>query len=68
MTLTNSGRFDQEDFSSDSPVILESTMNWYEIPARPLRHVFEIQKTELEREDNLVISLSGVTEENESFF
>ena len=68
MTLTNNGRFEQDDFSSDSPIVRESLMNWYEIPARPLRHVFEITQTDVERDDNLLISLSGITENNESFF
>ena len=40
----------------------------YEVPARPIRQLMEVQQTILELDDNLVISLSGITEKEETFF
>ena len=51
-----------------SPILRESVISWYEIPARPLKHYLEIEKTVLERDDNLFMSLSGITTKEESFF
>ena len=61
MTLTNKERFVQEDYTSKIPIVKELVMNWYEFPTRPVDHVFEVQKTILERDDNLFMSLTGLT-------
>ena len=58
----------KEDYSSDVPVVKESVMSWYEMPTRPVECVFELEQTFLERDDNLLISLSGITGEEDKFF
>ena len=58
----------QEDYSSDVPVVKESVLDFYELPTRPIERVFEVKQTILERDDNLFISLSGITEEEDLFF
>ena len=43
-------------------------MNFYEIPTRPVERIFQVQRMILERDDNLFISLSGITGEEDTFF
>ena len=58
----------QEDYSSDVPVVKESVLNFYEFPTRPVERIFEVEQTILERDDNLFISLSGITGKEDLFF
>lgn len=68
MTLTNKQRFVADDYSSEVPIVKESEMNFYEIPTRPVVRIFQVERMILERDDNLFISLSGITEEEDTFF
>ena len=66
--MTNQERFVQEDYTSEIPIVKESVLKWYEFPTRPVSRVLEVQQTILERDDNLFISLSGITGEEDTFF
>ena len=68
MTLTNQRRFLTEDYSSDTPIINESVMDFLEIPIRPVKRIMEISETVLSREDNLLMAINYVTEKEETFF
>ena len=61
-------RFDQEDYNFETAVVKESVITYYEIPSRPVNTIFEVQKTALSRDENLFMSLSGITSSEETFF
>ena len=42
-------------------VVEESVISYFEIPKQPVIRFMEVQKTILERDDNLFMSLSGLT-------
>ena len=67
-TLTNQGRFDDYDYRSETPLVREAVINWYEFPARPVRLIFEVQQTIVNYDDNMFISLSSLTQEEEKFY
>ena len=67
-TLTNQGRFDDYDYRSETPLVREAVINWYEFPARPVRLIFEVQQTIVNYDDNMFISLSTLTQEEEKFY
>ena len=68
MTVTNKQRFVADDYSSEVPIVKESEMNFYEIPTRPVVRIFQVQRMIVERDDNLFISLSGITGKEDTFF
>ena len=58
-----------EDYESDSPIIKESVLNWTEIPTQLSQvRYWQIEESQLERQDNLLIDLDAYTGVEETFF
>ena len=62
LMLYNSQRFDQEEYSSEEPVVSEALVEYLEIPEHNSRHIYEIHETELSFDNNIYMSISGITE------
>ena len=56
------------DFEHDSPVIKESIISYYEIPSIPIRHQLSLQDTILDYDNNMFMSLAGITDQEVDFF
>ena len=65
--LTNNQRFIQDSYGG-SPVIKESVLKYVAAPSAPQMVIYDVTSTELEYDDNLVISLEGITNEEETYF
>ena len=68
MVWSNRKRFNQLDYSSDSPVVKESFIQWLPLPRSQKTYNMNIKFAELEREDSLMMAINGVTTQNEPFF
>ena len=65
--LLNHERFSSDTYNEPC-VIQESEMKIFDMPTRSLRRDFGIQQTTLELDDNRFMSLSGITDEEQTFF
>ena len=68
MTIANSRRFDQDDFESESPVKGEATITFFHFPTTRISHIYRIEETVLEREDNIWMAIAGFTSIEETYF
>ena len=68
MILSNYQHFDQDDYESESPIRGASIIDFFRMPTRSIRHKFRIQQHALEREDNIVMAIPGLSEIEESYF
>lgn len=65
---TNRMRFDQLEYSKNSPVVKESTFKIFDVPNLQESRTFAIKQSILERDDNLMIAIESVTVKEEEFF
>ena len=65
---SNRKRLNLLDYSGDSPVINESFVEFIAIPKLSKTVIYSVQLTEIEREDNLMMALDGITDVQETFF
>lgn len=66
--MTNQQRFDTESYGSGGPIIKESILTWSDLPAHPIKRNMRIEESILERDDNRIMSISGVTNDEDTFF
>ena len=66
--MTNQERFDSQDYRSETPVIQESIYEYIEIPATPVQYKYLVENAILEHDDNLAISIPGLTENEVELF
>ena len=64
----NQKRFVTQDYSSADPVAKEMVFKYISVPATPVAYKFEIQRTLLETDDNILMSIPGLTEKENEFF
>ena len=57
-----------DDYESDTPISKHLQISWLDIPLRPMLKHFEIQRTILTREDNLLMAVEGATGKEDTFF
>ena len=67
MVLMNNPRVDRGKYTGDSMIVKESRLEWIAIPAYDIVHNFKVMQETIEADDNLLISLSGVTEVEAEF-
>ena len=65
---SNRKRFDQLDYSSNSPVVKESFIQWFPVPRSQKSYNMNVKVAELEREDNLLMAIYDVTTKTEPYF
>ena len=57
-----------DDYTSPSPINEYLAIEWQSIPLWPEVQNFELKRTIIAREDNLVMAIDGLTNKEESFF
>lgn len=62
VTLTNGQRFETENYKSGGPIVNEATITFYEMPIRPVKKTHYIQQDQIETDDNLIMSITGLTD------
>ena len=68
VTYTNIMRFDQLNYSIESPVIKESKFEYELIPKQgTMRHQM-LKTTELQREDSMIMAIDSITDVEENYF
>lgn len=67
MVVTNNRYFDQNSYEFDSPVIKEAKVSYINIPLTPTHYNYELRQYELEYDDNMLISMHGVTGSSEDY-
>ena len=68
LMLSNRKRFNNQDYSSDSPIVRESQIRWINFPLLQTKYDFKVQISELTREDNILMAIEDVTAVEEPFF
>ena len=68
MVLTNTQRFDSENYSSEGPVIDESVIKFFNLPMIRMDRTFTINETLLSYDNNLLMPVVGVTDNEVTFF
>ena len=64
----NRMRFDQLEYSKDSPVYKESKIEFFHVPSLQEKRLFSIKESILQREDSLLMSIETLTGIEEEFF
>ena len=64
----NRERFDLEDYESFTPIKRESIVTWTPLPFKRLQKTFFIKRNYVEREDNMIMSVPGITTWEEEFY
>ena len=64
--MTNKMRFDQLEYATE-PIKKQAEINWMYLPVQNQLKEFVIEKTEIVREDNLLIGIEGITDEEGDF-
>ena len=59
---------DLQDYTSSTPVIKESFVQFGSIPRAPKTSLFYFKLGELVREDNLLMALDGITDKDDTYF
>ena len=57
-----------KEFSSETPMKKEGALRFFEFPVRPIRRIFQVTETQVERDDNIIMAIEGVTEKEEFAF
>ena len=65
---TNRKRLNLQDYSSPSPIIKESFLQFMSIPRQARTSIYYVRLAELVREDNLLMALDGITDKDDTFF
>ena len=68
MFLTNNERFETDIYAPDEPVVEESVLHFIPMPTQPHQYYFDIEQTNLKYDDNLVMSIAGITETVKDLF
>ena len=66
--LSNRQRFDSENYESETPIIKESHMQWIKMPSTQTLWHYEVELSQITREDNLVMAIEDLTEVQEPFY
>ena len=66
--MTNRMRFDQLEYSKDSPVVKESSIKYFNVPTLQEFRIFKVKESILEREDNLLMAVESVTGDEDEYF
>ena len=64
---TNKEFFDQQDYTSDSPIKKQATLSWNRLPYQPTTYNFVLNQAEVELEDNLFMTIEDLTGNEETF-
>ena len=64
----NRKRLNLLDYTSETPIIKESHLHQMTIPKQVKSVEYDVHLSELEREDNLLMTLNGITDIEDSFF
>ena len=57
MILNNQRRFVSDKYDGDSPIVKESVITWIDFPLEPTIRIYNVQETNVEREDNIFMSV-----------
>ena len=57
-----------KDFTSETPLKKEGALRFFEIPTIPLKRLFQVTETQVERDDNIIMAIEGVTEKEETAY
>ena len=66
--MSNQQYFDADNYEDATPIKKEAELKFYEIPYSPQTRFLSVKMNHLEREDNLLYSLTGITSIEEEFF
>ena len=57
-----------DKYSNNNPVVDEALLEWYTLPQVPEQRLYNIQKTLIVRDDNLIFSNDALTEDDDFSF
>ena len=66
--LKNEKRFVADKYSNNNPIVDEALLEWYTLPQVPEQRLYNIQKTLIVRDDNLIFSNDALTEDDDFSF
>ena len=64
----NRMRFDQLEYSKETPVVQESRIEWFHVPSLQEKRLFSVKESILERQDGLIMAIASLTGIEEEFF
>lgn len=68
MIVSNTKRFDQEDYVSDSSIHSQADLSFFFFPTSRIHRMLHLEETVLKRNDNTFMATTGMTDIEETFF